>query len=341
MRNKLLLSISLISMLSFTGAYAADEKKEAAECGTVTIADMNWNSATLTANIDKFILTHGYDCKVELIPGATESVGTSMTEKGEPDIAPEFWANSMKEVLDKGVEEKRLRYASESLSDGGEEGFWVPKFLVDEKPELATIEGVIKHAKIFTHPEDKSKSAFYGCPSGWNCQISSGHLFKALKLEDAGFDIVDPGSSAGLNGSISRAFDRKIPWFGYYWSPTAILGKYEMVKVDFGSGIDAEEFKKCTSNKDCLEPKVTMYPPSLVTTVTTEEFAVRAPAAYEYLTKRSFTNAKMNSYLAWMEDNQADGEVAMEYYLENNEADWSSWVSEDVAAKVKKALKAL
>ena len=334
MRNKLLLTASLLTMLSFNNASAS-------ECGDVTIADMNWTSASLIAHIDQFVLTHGYDCKVEMVPGGTEAIGASMIEKGEPDIAPELWANAMKEALDKGVEEKRLRYASNSLSDGGEEGFWIPKYLVDENPEMATIEGVIKNAKLFEHPEDKEKSAFFGCPAGWNCQISSGHLFDALKLGDANFDLVDPGSAAGLDGSIARAFERKKPWFGYYWSPTAILGKYEMVKVDFGSGVDKDEFLNCTSKKDCAEPKVTMYPPALVTTVTTESFATRAPEAFKYLESRSFTNADMNIVLAWMEENQADGEVAMEHYLTKNEADWTAWVSEDVAAKVKKALKSL
>ena len=114
-----------------------------------------------------------------------------------------------------------------------------------------------------------------------------------------------------------------------------------MVKVDFGSGVDKEEFLNCTSKQDCAEPKVTMYPPSLVTTVTTESFAARAPEAFKYLENRTFTNADMNVVLAWMEDNQADGEVAMEHYLTENESQWMPWFSEDVAEKVKKALKSL
>ena len=34
----------------------------AAQCGKVTIAEMNWNSASLMANVDRFILEHGFDC---------------------------------------------------------------------------------------------------------------------------------------------------------------------------------------------------------------------------------------------------------------------------------------
>lgn len=325
----------LLAVTASTFAHAEDT------CGKVTIADMNWSSASLIANIDLFILEKGYGCEAELVPGDTMPTGTSMIEKGEPDIAPEMWSNSMRDALDKGVAEKRLRYAGNSLSDGGEEGFWVPQYMVDKDPSLATIEGIIKNVALFKHPEDPDRSAFYGCPAGWNCQISSGNLYRALGLSDKGFDLIDPGSGAGLSGSIAKAYTRQEPWFGYYWAPTAVLGKYKMVKIDFGSGINKDEFVKCTTKEDCLEPKVTMYPPSAVQTVTTESFASRVPAAYEYLGKRSFKNAEMNELLAWMEDNQADGDVAMEYFLTKYPERWKPWVSKEIAEKVTKALESL
>ena len=331
----------IAALLILTSGLASGNLFAASECGKVTIADMNWSSATLIANIDAFILKNGYGCDVDIVPGDTMPTGTSMIEKGEPDIAPELWTNSFTVALAKGVEEKRLRIAGRSLSDGGEEGFWVPKYMVDKDPSLATIEGVIKNAKLFKHPEDPDRSMFMGCPAGWGCQISSGHLFKALKLEQAGFDYVDPGSGAGLAGAIAKAYERKQPWFGYYWAPTSVLGKYEMVKVDFGSGVKEDHWAKCISQAECADPQVSMYPKSPVLTVTTERFASKAPAAYDYLTQRAFKNAQMNKLLAWMDDNQADGDVAMEYFLKNFESTWTPWVSAEVAAKVKQALAAL
>ncbi|OOF22492.1 ABC transporter substrate-binding protein [Salinivibrio proteolyticus] len=307
-------------------------------CGKVTIADMNWNSASLIANIDRFILEHGYGCDAELVPGDTMPTGTSMVEKGEPDIAPEFWSNSMREGLQRGIDEGRIRYAGKALIDGGEEGFWVPQYLVDDYPELKTISGVKANAKLFTHPEDPSKSAFYGCPAGWNCQITSTNLFRALNLADSGFEMVDPGSGAGLAGSIAKAYERKEPWFGYYWAPTAVLGKYDMVKIDFESGTDIDHYKQCVTANDCLNPRVTMYPAADVDTVITERFAKRAPDAVAYLETRGFTNDQMNTLLAWMEENQADGEYAMTHFLIEHPEIWTSWVSDDVADKINNAL---
>ena len=316
----------IVGVFAAGGAHAA--------CARVTIADMNWPSASLMANVDKIILKHGYGCDAELVPGDTMPTGTSMIEKSEPDIAPELWSNSFAKQLQTGTAEKRLRIAGKSLSDGGEEGFWVPKYMVEKVPILATIDGIKKNAKIFKHPEDPDKSAFVGCPAGWTCQITSGNLFRALKLADSGFELVDPGSAAGLAGSIAKAYERREPWFGYYWAPTAILGKYQMVKVDFGTGTDEKHYKACISQDDCVDPIPTMYPPSPVHTVTTESFASNAPEAYDYLAKRAFTNAEMNRLLVWIEENQADGETAAVYFLKNHETVWIQWVSAAIAAKV-------
>ncbi|WP_299001679.1 ABC transporter substrate-binding protein [uncultured Shewanella sp.] len=312
-----------------------------AQCGKVTIADMNWSSASLIANIDRFILEKGYGCDAQLISGDTMPTTTSMVEKGEPDIAPELWSNNVKELIDRGLKDKRIIIAGKSLSDGGEEGFWIPKYMVDKDPSLKTIEGIKAKVKLFEHHENPDRGAFYGCPAGWGCQITSENLFRALKLQQAGFELVDPGSGAGLAGSIARAYEHSEPWFGYYWAPTAILGKYKMVKVDFGSGINVKEYQNCISKADCTDPKVTMYPPSLVQTVTTRDFAKGSPLAFTYLSKRSITNKQMNNLLAWMEDNQADGKTAAENFLIEHEEIWAQWLPQDVANKVKSAVKNL
>lgn len=244
----------------------------------------------------------------------------------------------MRKALDQGVAEKRLRYAGDAFSEGGEEAFWVPKYMTDLNPALATIEGVKKNAEMFKHPEDPEKSMFMGCPAGWNCQISAGNLFKALGLDDAGFTLVDPGSGAALSGAIAKAYERGEPWFGYYWAPTAVLGKYKMTKVDFGSGVDVEHFKACITQEECADPKPTMYPPSAVQTVTTESFASKAGAAYDYISVRSYKNAQMNELLAWMEENQADGKIGAEEFLRTQKAVWSQWVTPDAATKIEAAI---
>jgi glycine betaine/proline transport system substrate-binding protein len=330
--KKQILAVSLLA--ASTGAFAGAH----GSCGSVQIADMNWASATLIANIDRFILENAFGCEAELVPGDTVPTSTSMIEKQQPDVAPELWTNSFKDGLAKGVEDGKLAVAGKVFSDGGEEGFWVPKYLVEKDPSLATIEGIKANPELFPHPEDDSKAGFMGCPAGWGCQINSANLFKALNLEDAGYELLDPGSAAGLDGSIARAYERGEGWFGYYWAPTAILGKYEMVKVDFGSGVDQEHFISCITQPDCQDPKPTMWPESPVYTYTTAELQQRAPEVVEYLGNRSFTNAQLNSLLAWMDENQADGEYAAENFMVEHADIWKAWLTDEQISKVESAL---
>ena len=63
-RQTLSLIVVLMVFTAITGtSFAA--------CGSLTMAEMNWASAQLMAQVDKIILEKGYGCEVELVYGAT------------------------------------------------------------------------------------------------------------------------------------------------------------------------------------------------------------------------------------------------------------------------------
>jgi glycine betaine/proline transport system substrate-binding protein len=309
-----------------------------ADCGRVTIADMNWQSAEFAAYVDKIILEEGYGCTVELVPGDTMPTSTSMMEKGEPDIAPELWVNAVKTALDRAVDEGRLVYAAQILKDGGEEGWWIPEYIAEAHPEIKTVNDALKRPDLFKHPELPNKGAVYGCPAGWNCQILMENLFRAYDGEEKGFELIDPGSAAGLDGSIAKAYERKEPWLRYYWAPTSILGKYPMVKLGMGVEHDPEHWHECTSQPNCADPEPNAWTRSPVWTVVTADFAENSPDAIAYLNKRAWSNKVANEVLAYMTDNQYPGEDGARYFLNKYPDLWKSWLSDDVAKKVESAL---
>ncbi len=330
--KKLFLSAA-VSALCFAGSSAM----AAEDCGTVTIAEMNWASAGVLAQIDKIILEEGYGCEVELVTGDTMPTFTSMNEKGEPDMAPELWINAVREPLEKAVAEGTLIIGGEALADGGVEGWWVPKY-ISEEHGITTVKEALAHPELFPGAEDESKGALFNCPSGWACQIITKNLYEARGGEETGFALVDSGSAAGLDGSIARAFERKEGWLGYYWAPTAILGKYEMVKLDREVEHDPEAWHSCLVKQECTDPKMNDWPRSDVFTVITPSFAEKAGVAVEYAKTRQWGNSLVNSVLAWMSDNQATNEDGAYYFLENHEDVWTTWVSAETAEKIKGAL---
>ncbi len=332
MKKLLASTILAAGLMGFAGTASAED------CGRVTIANMNWASAEVLANIDYIILKEGYGCEAELVAGDTTPTLTSMIEKGEPDVAPEAWINSLRTLLDQATAEGKLHYASESLSEGGVEGWWIPKYFAEAHPEIKTIDDALANPQLFPSPEDASKGAVYNCPEGWGCRIITTNLFKAYGAEEKGFVTVETGSAAGLDGSIAKAYESEDPWLGYYWAPTAILGKYEMVRLEHGVEHDKEEWDRCTSITDCPDPKKNAWSKSEVYTVVTDGFKQRAGPAYDYLANRNWPNSTVNGLLAWMTDNQATGDSGARHFLKTNEDIWTKWVSPEAAEKIKKSV---
>ena len=154
-----------------------------AEKKSVKIANMNWASAGLMANIDKIVLEKGFGFNVELIQADTVPAFTSMNEKGSPDIVPELWANSFITPLNKAIEEGRLHRLNKGPITGLGEGWWVTPAFRKKHPEIKTVMDLLKRPDLFPHPEDKSKGGFVTCPAGWACQLSNANLFRAFEME--------------------------------------------------------------------------------------------------------------------------------------------------------------
>ncbi|GIS77976.1 MAG: hypothetical protein CM1200mP13_13350 [Candidatus Pelagibacterales bacterium] len=89
--------------------------------------------------------------------------------------------SKIKNILDPAEKEGKIKNVGKVFENGGEEGLWIPTYMVKKNPKLKTIEGVLQHPELFPHPEDSSKAAFYGCPAGWNCQITTTKCIKLLE----------------------------------------------------------------------------------------------------------------------------------------------------------------
>lgn len=310
-----------------------------AECGQFTIASMNWQSAEVLANLDQFILNNGYGCRAEIVTSDTVPAITSLVEKGTPEVVPEAWVGLVPDIFESGMKEGKIVQLSESLSDGGQQGWFIPKYMLEEHPEFTSLEEVLKHPELFPAPEDPSKGAILNGPEGWGGTIVTNQLAKAFDIEGKGFSVVSTGSAAGLDGAIAKAYDAKKGVLAFYWAPTSLLGKYDMQRLDFDVPVDMAEWQRCTSVADCADPKPNSFPKDVVYTLVSKQFSEKADKeVLDYLSKRSWTNDTVNKLMAWMTDNQATGEDGAKEFLRNNEAMWTPWVSSEAAEKIKAEL---
>ena len=331
----------IVKGLATATTFAALSTAVFAECGDVQMAEMNWASAELMANVDKFILENGYGCDVELVAGATMTTFASMNEKGQPDVAAELWINAVREPLFAAMDEGRLHSAVAGPITQLGEGWWVTPSFAEAHPELDTVVKILERPDLFPDVEDPSKGAFVGCPAGWGCQLANANLFRAFDMEAKGWKLIDPGSAAGLDGSIAKAGDRGENWLGYYWSPTAMVGKYGLVPMDFGVPFGgSENWDGCIvkAEQDCADPRPSSWTQSEVHTVITDSLKQEGGIAVEYLAKRVSPGPVMNAMLVYMGDEQAGGEDAAIEFLSRHGDLWKTWVSDDAAAKIAAAL---
>ena len=225
--------------------------------------------------------------------------------------------------------EGKVTRLADVFKPGGVEGWWIPSYLAEAHPELTTVKGIMANPKLVG-------GRFNNCPDGWGCRIVNDNLINALGMRGS-VDIFDHGSGETLATSIAAAYENKEPWFGYYWGPTAVLGKYKMTKVTIGD-IDMAAHKE-NQEKDNAKSAVSDFPPAPVLTVATAALAKREPEVAELMGKVSFEVELLSSLLAWKEKNSASAEEAAVYFLTTQSGVWSKWVSDDARAKLSAVIK--
>ncbi len=315
--NSIMTGLATGIMLSSAGAAYA-------ECGEVSITEMNWASSQIITEVSKFLMEQGYGCTVEKVPSATTTSVASLAENGEPDIVTELWLNSTGDVYRKLEDEGKVVRLTDVFDPGGIEGWWIPAYLAESNPELTTIEGVLANP-------DMVGGRFNNCPDGWGCRIVNDNLVEALGMRDS-MEIFDHGSGETLATSIAAAYEDAEPWFGYYWAPTAVLGKYPLTQVRIGD-VDAD-IHLGNQDKENANPGVSDFPPAPVLTVATASLADREPAIAELMGNVSFEISILNGLLAWQDNNGASAEEAAVYFLTNNSDIWSQWINDDAREKL-------
>ena len=305
-----------------------------ADCGRTTIAEMNWPSAQLTAYIDKHFLAEAFNCDVRLVAGDTMPTITSMIETEDPSVAPEVWvyssesrtanvvpsSNSLVQLLNTAKNQGRVTNTGRIYVDNIQDGFWVPARMLSKNPELASIRGILDHPELFPHPDKPNRSAFYGCPTDWRCHATTSQFFQLYDLFSYGFDLVTPKSGADLAASMSKTYDKDTGWFGYYWQPTAPVGKYDLVKVRLLDKGQEFEF--------------TYHVETYVSATLTNQQLVM-----NYFRNRHYPNEVMSELLSWKEEMGATTTDTVEHFLQNYEYLWTEWVEPYTASVIKSSLK--
>ncbi|MFP8967909.1 ABC transporter substrate-binding protein [Pokkaliibacter sp. CJK22405] len=323
-----------------TSSYAACEVDH-----PVRLTGMSWSSNLFMAEVAKDIIEKGYDCEAERMPGETIAMLTALI-RGDVDLMPEMWMNTMQTLWDKGTKQGKVEEFGDTYAKGGvdAEAWYVPRYVVEGDkergikavaPDLKSVEDLAKYSEVFKDPEEPEKGRFYNCPTGWNCEVVNTNKLVGYGL-DKNFTNFRPGTGAALKAAIATNYKRGKPVVFYYWGPTSVLGKYDLVRLK-EPAYDKAVFDQLIK-PDANPSKATAYPKSIILKAANTDFAKSAPKLMEFWKKFNLSNDVINQQLAYMDDNNVEAADAAEKFMKEHEELWSQWVPADVATKIKASL---
>ena len=140
-----------------------------------------------------YILKNGYDCEVDKIPGTTMPLLTALG-KGDIHVLMEVWKQNLEDAWGKLESSGEATDLGVNIPDAIQ-GWFIPKYLLEEYPDLRKVKDLPKFKKLFTDPEAPTKGRFYNCPLGWSCEDVNTKKFTAYQLLND-FTNFKPGTGA-------------------------------------------------------------------------------------------------------------------------------------------------
>ena len=299
---------------------------------SLKIAGLDYDSAAFHAAVATAIVERGYGCKVERVPGAIAPLVNGLA-RGDVDIVMEIWMANPVEAWSKAAEAGRVTPLGTTFPDATE-GWYVPRYLVEgpdaRAPDLKAVTDLKRYKALFTDPEEPSKGRFYNCVAGWVCEGINTRKLAAYGLEND-FTNTRGGSGEATVAVIEAALKRKRPVLFYYWSPSWLVGAYNLVKLEEPAFDKAVWDELKASDRPS---RATAYPVSKVVVGANAEFPSQAPQLAEFFRKYGMSSAATSQMLAQARDKGIAPEQQALVFLKSQPDTWKGWVPADIAAKV-------
>ena len=297
----------------------------------IVFAGLDWDSAQFHTAVAQRILEAGYGCKTDVVVGSTIPLVQAMAQ-GDIDVAMEIWKDNVTEVWTKAETRGQVKELGINFDDAIQ-AWYIPRTLQQANPELKRVSDLPRFKALFKDAEEPAKGRFYNCPSGWICEVMNTAKLRTYGLEKD-FTNFRPGTGAALAAAIAGAMLRKEPIVAYYWGPTWVLGKYDLVALEEPAWNAADWHGLSTDPK---YPRGVAYPKVAVAIGANAKFIDKAPETVKFLRAYRTTSAQINAALSVMQDNKNDAKIAARDFLKKHPDVWHAWVPAEIAAKIEAA----
>jgi glycine betaine/proline transport system substrate-binding protein len=289
---------------------------------TITFAISPWDGSAANVAIAKVLLESklGYSVKTTNID---EYAQFPALANGTLDATLEVWPSGHAKDYSKYITGGNGVVDGGKLGVIGQIGWWVPTYLVDAHPELASWEGLKQDASMFQTAESGSAGQILdGDPSYVTFDQSiADNLGLNLK-------VVYGGSEQAEITALDTAYQKQGPILLYFWTPHWAQSKYDltMIKLPDVTQACTDAASNDPSKYACAYPQDDLYK------AFNQDLQSNAPAAFAFLSAMSYTNDAQNS-VALDIHNKMSPDDAAQKWIDANPTVWQPWVDAGLAAQ--------
>lgn len=293
------------------GAPASDEAKL-----TIKLAENPWSASALNVAVAKILLEEKLGYPVEVVT-IGESAQWPALAAGDLHASLEVWPSGHAENVAEYIDRQKLVEYGGELGPVGKIGWYIPSYMLEEHPELATWEGLKDptNAALFATAETGDKGQFLTGDPSWTQYEDD--IIANLGLN---FQIVAAGSEEAILAALDAAYSRQAPLLFYFWTPHSIHAKYDLTEVALPPHSDECYAKAESGGVDCD------YPPDPLFKIFWAGLAEAAPDAYAFLKAMHYSTEDQIQMIAAVELDGKSVEEAARAWIDANEANWSTWL---------------
>jgi glycine betaine/proline transport system substrate-binding protein len=290
---------------------------EAGEGVTLRIAVNPWTGSAVNANVAKILLERELGYTVELVE-IDENNQFPAIASGELDASLEVWPSGHAADINRYIEGRRggpLRDGG--IVDGGELGlignigWWIPNYLVEERPELARYQGLRGN-------EDLVGGEFLAADPTFVSYDEE--IIDSLGLD---LKVVHTGSERALVDRLDRALARNEPVLTYFYEPHWAHRKFDLTEVQLPA-FD-EECEEAARERDGEG-----YDCDYANDVLFKAFWLgledKAPAAFKFLSRFEYTTDDQQEIAFQVDSEGVPMREAAARWIEDNPDVWRTWL---------------
>ena len=297
-----------IAAILATGAVRATAARRA--CGTVTLNEGTWIGSTANVYVVKNVLESRLGCTVKVANVAELPVFKAL-QQGTVDAVLEDWQH----VAEYRRYEQQLKVAEDAGPNGitGHSGWFVPNYVVEAHPELATWKGLQRDWSLFRTKASGAKGELLVPDPHYvtNDQALIDNLHLNLK-------VVYAGDEARQIAQIKAAYAKKQPILFYWYTPqwlNADLSLSEVMLPARTPGCDTH-----LEQVDCA------YPSYGLREVISTRFANSGSPAVAVIRRFSWTAQDQDAVAKLIAESKMKPDAAARKWIAANPSDVQAWL---------------